>query len=338
MSSRRLDVAVIGCGDIAVSQHLPALERDRRFRVVAVTDTVRERAVQAASRFAVGQAVDDVEQALALEPDAVVVATPPHVTPAIAGQALASGAHVLCEKPVAVSLDEADRLVELVEATGLVLQVGFKNRFSPLVQGLRRLVRDGRLGEPLLIRIGAFDEAYRPADELHTERIHSFLTEGPPVVHDGAHWVDLLNWLLGPPVAVSATAHRSQASFPAPNYHCAAIEYGDGSLAKLEVGWWFPHLLAGEVHVYGPGGVAELSRPGGYLRFRDGPGVEEERCDEDWQTVCFRGQLDAFHDAILGGEQRGADAAAGRDALALTLAIVEAAERRERVRYGVPVR
>ena len=336
--SSPLDVALIGCGDIAVSQHLPALERDERFRMVAVADSVRERAAQAASCFSVGRVVDDVEQALALQPDAVVVATPPHVTPRIAEQALAAGAHVLCEKPIAVSLAEADGLVEQVEATSLVFQVGFKNRFSPLVQRLHRLVTDGRLGEPLLIRIGSFDEAYMPSDELHTDRIQSFLEEGPPVVHDGAHAADMLNWLLGPPSSVSATAHRSRPSFPAPNYHCAAIEYEDGSLAKLEVGWWFPHMLAGEVHVYGPDGVADLNRTEGYLRFYDGRSVEEERCEEDWQTVCFRGQLDAFHHAIEGGQQRGAGAEAGRDALALTLAVVEAAEHREPVLYDVPVR
>jgi predicted dehydrogenase len=332
-----IDVALIGCGDIAVSQHLPALERDPRFRVVAATDADRGRAEDAASRFSIDRVVDDVDAALALGPTAVVIATPPHVTPGIARQALAAGAHVLCEKPLAVTLADADLLVAQVQATSLVLQVGFKNRFSPLVLALRRLIDDGRLGEPLLFRIAAFDETYGPADELHTARIRGFLAKGAPVIHEGGHWADLLNWLLGPPVAVSATSHRSQPSFPAPNYHCAAIEYADGSLAKLEVGWWFPHILAGEVQVYGPGGTVELSRPGGYLRFWDGETVAEVRCDEDWQTVCFRGQLDAFHDAINGGEQLGADAAAGRDALALTCVVVEAAERHERVRYEVPV-
>jgi predicted dehydrogenase len=333
-----MKVVVIGCGDIAVSQHLPALARDARFEVVAVTDTVRERAERAAAQFSVPRVADDVEQALALGPDAVVIATPPHVSPLVAGQALAAGAHVLSEKPLAVTLEAADELVEQVAATDRIFQVGFKNRFSPLTQGLRRLVAEGRLGEPLLLRIGSFGEAYQPDDELHTGRIRGFLEQGSPIVHDGAHSADLLNWLLGQPTAVSATSHRSRPSFPAPNYHCAAIEYADGSLAKLEVGWWFPHMLAGELQVYGPGGVAELSRPAGYLRFYDGREMVEEQNDEDWQTVCFRGQLDAFHEAIEGGPQRGADVEAGRDALRLTLAVVEAAERREPVRYEAQVR
>jgi hypothetical protein len=67
------------------------------------------------------------------------------------------------------------------------------------------------------------------------------------------------------------------------------------------------------------------------LVIHDGRHAEEIHSDEDWQTACFRGQYDAFAEAIETGVLRGADAAAGRDALGLTLAVVEAAER------GVPV-
>lgn len=322
---------MIGCGDIAVSQHLPALALDDRFEVVAVADPERDRAAEAATRFSVGRVLTDAAEAIALAPDVAVIATPPHVTPELAGAALEAGAHVLCEKPVAVSLEAADRLVERAATSGRVLQVGFKNRFSPLVEALRNLVAGDRLGRPLAVRIGTFDETYRPDDALHTERIRGFLEHGSPVVHDGAHAADLLGWLLGPPVRVTASALRSDPRFPAPNYHAATIEYEDGSLAKLEVGWWFPRLWDGELQVYGSGGAADLSRPHGLLRFDDGDREQRVRCDEDWQTICFRRQLDAFADAIAGGEQRGADAAAGRDALALTLAVVEAAETRQPV-------
>lgn len=333
-----LATVVIGCGDIAVSQHLPALARDPRFAVVAVADPERERAAAAATRFSIERVLASADDALALLPDVAIVATPPHVTPKLAGVALEAGAHVLCEKPLAVSLAAADRLVERAAASGRVLQVGFKNRFSPLVEALRELVVGGRLGRPIVVRIGSFDETYRPNDTLHTKRIRGFLEHGPPVVHDGAHAADLLGWLLGPPDRVTASALRSDPAFPAPNYHAAAIEYADGSLAKLEVGWWFPHLWDGELQVYGPGGAADLSRPHGLLRFHDGEREEHVRCDEDWQTICFRRQLDAFAEAIDTGVQRGADAAAGRDALALTLAVAEAAEMGRPVEFGARAR
>jgi predicted dehydrogenase len=326
VSSAELKAVVIGCGDIAVSQHLPALANDPRFRTIAVADPELERARSAAEAFSVERVEADADDALSLEPDVAVIATPPHITPLLAGRALDAGIHVLCEKPVAVSRDAADALVEQAAASGRILQVGFKNRFSPLVRELRARVVDGRLGSPLVVRIGSFDEAYDAADELHTERIRGFLEHGPPVVHEGSHAADLLGWMLGPPRRVTASAVRSRREFPAPNYHAATIEYPDSSVAKLEVGWWFPHLWSGELHVLGPDGVADLSRPHGYLRFHDGKQEDEIRFDDDWQTVCFRGQLDAFADAVATGTQRGAGAAAGRAALDLTLAIVEAAE------------
>ena len=329
---------MIGCGDLAFSQHLPALARDPRFTVVAVADPDETRAVHTATAFSIDRAFSDARAALDLEPDAAVVATPPHVTPELAALALDAGVHVLCEKPVAVSLPAADDLVERAAASGRVLQVGFKNRFSPLVEALRGLVVEGRLGDPLVVRIGSFDEAYRPHDTLHFERIRGFLHHGPPVVHDGAHAADLLCWLLGPAAHVAASALRSDPSFPASNYHAATIDYPSGSVARLEVGWWFPHLWESEVQIYGSGGAADLSRPRGLLRFHDGEREEHVRCDEDWQTICFRRQLAAFADAIETGVQRGADAAAGRDALELTLAIADAAETGRRIELGAAAR
>jgi predicted dehydrogenase len=326
VSDSPLKVVVIGCGDIAVSQHLPALANDSRFEVIALADPEIGRAESAAKTFSIKRVLADADAALALKPDAAVIATPPHVTPDVSGRALDAGIHVLCEKPVAVTLEAADELVERAAAAGRILQVGFKNRFAPLTQELRARVTEGRLGGPLIVRIAAFDEAYDPTDALHTERIQLFLEHGPPVVHEGAHAADLLGWMLGPPVRVTASSVRSRREFPSPNYHAAAIEYEDGSVAKLEVGWWVPHLWPGEVHVLGPAGSADLSRPEGYLRFHNGESLEEIRFDDDWQTVCFREQLGAFAEAIETGVQRGADAAAGRDALDLTLAIVEAAE------------
>ncbi len=332
MSTRPLEVVVIGCGDIAVLQHLPALANDARFHVVAVADPAIDRAQNAARMFSVEHVLTDSDAALELRPDAAVVATPPHVTPEIALRALDAGIHVLCEKPVAVTLNAAEKLALRAASSGPILQVGFKNRFSPLTREVQARVAEGRLGTPLIVRIGAFDEAYDPNDTEHTDRIRGFLEHGPPVVHEGAHAADLLGWLLGPPVRVTAAAVRSRPEFPAPNYHAAAIEYEDGSVAKLEVGWWVPHPWPGELHVLGPLGSADLSRPEGYLRFHDGVQQEEIRFDGDWQTVCFRGQLDAFAEAIETGVQQGADAAAGRAALALTLAVVEAAETGEPVR------
>lgn len=320
-------VGLIGCGDIGTMQHLPALAREDRVAVVAVADADRRLAERAAQDFAVPTVLDDAGTLIASGVDAVVLATPPQVTCRLAVQALEAGLHVLCEKPIATTITDADAVVEAVDRTGNVLQVGFKNRFSPLVQPLAAWVRDGRLGWPLVVRVASFDERYDPSDTVHTNRIRGFMEHGPPVVHEGSHSVDLVHWMVGLPATVTATSAQSDPSFPAPNYHAAAIEVPDRALLKLEVGWWWPAILPGEFHLYGPGGAADLSRPGGYVEFRDANHVDRVDSAEDWQTACFRGQLEGFLSAIDGAPQVGATAAEAREVLRTTLAVVAAAER-----------
>lgn len=335
---KRFRVAVLGCGDIAVAQHLPALVSHPRFEVAVVADPIVDRAEKAGRVFAVPRVVGNASDALAADVDVAVIATPPHITPGLAITALERGLHVLCEKPLGTELAEADAVVAAALRPGApLLQVGFKNRFAPLVMTLHERVKMQWFGQPLLVRISSFDEHYAPTDHLHTERIRGFLRTGPPVVHEGAHATDLLGWLLGPPTEIQGVAFQSDPDFPAPNYHCAEFRWRNGSLAKLEVGWWFPHLWPGELQVYGPRGVADLSRPEGRLRLHDGQHEEVFTMGRDWQRVCFRGQLDAFARSIDAGRvdpNEAADALAGRQALQMSLGAVEAARSGHTLRNG----
>jgi myo-inositol 2-dehydrogenase / D-chiro-inositol 1-dehydrogenase len=327
------DTVVIGCGELGVDHHLPALARHDGFRVVAVADPEGGRAEDAAGRFGVREWSLDPAEVIASKPAVAVLATQPDVTPDLAVQALEAGVNVLTDGPPAVTADAAERVLRAADRSNALLQAGLRERFSPLVRMLREWVRAGRLGGPLVVRISRFGQPYAPADRDGMERIRRLIELGPPVVHDGAHAADLLCWLLGRATWVSAGAHRNRPGFPTPNYHSATIGYRDGSLAKLEVGWWFPHLWPGELELYGPDGAAELSRTEGRLRFHDGSHEVVVRMEGDWDAICCDGQLDAFADAIRdGADKRGPDATASRDALELCLAIVAAAESGEAVR------
>jgi predicted dehydrogenase len=324
-------VGLVGCGDIGMSQHLPALARDPRVRIEAVADVSQDRATRAAHAFGVPHAFTDAARVMGMGLDAVVLATPPQVTCRLAIDALHSGLDVLCEKPIATTLKDADAVVQAVSQTGRVLQVGFKNRFSPLVRRMKAWIDEARPGSPLVVRIGVFDEAYDPSDETSTRRIRGFMEHGPPIVHEGSHPLDLMNWIFGRPTTVTAVAVQSDPSFPAPNYHLATAHYGGRTTLKLEVGWWWPSIIKGEFHMFGPHGSIDLSREGGYVTFHDGEHEDRHSDDEDWMEVCFRGQLDGFIRACQGEPQVGATAKEARDVLEVTLAIVEAAERSEPV-------
>jgi predicted dehydrogenase len=322
-----LRVAIIGAGDIATAQHLPAIT-GAGDEVVVIADPVLERAEEAAARFGIPRAVVHAEDAFEVGADAAVIATPPSVAPALILQALDAGLDVLSEKPMAVSVEAAHAVRRASELSDRVVQVGYKNRFHPLMRRLQGLVRDGAFGTPLLIRMSVFDELWQPRDDLHTSRIRGFLDAGPAFVHNGVHLTDFMSWTLGSPTWVVGAGHRIREEARTGSYHAAIYRFPDGSIGRLEVGWWYPEVFESELQVYGPLGVADLSRLRGRLTLALGTGtaeIVEER--EDWQTVCFRGQWASFRAAVL--ERRPAEPSVvdACEALGLALAVAASDER-----------
>jgi predicted dehydrogenase len=165
-------LGVIGCGDIATTQHLPALVAAPRVRLAAVCDADEGRARAAAQRFGAPRHATDYRAVLD-DPlvDAVVVATPPWVTPRLTMEALRAGKDVLCEKPMATSLPVAREVAAVERETGGLVQVGFTYRHGPLMEALRGWIAAGRLGRPLALRVGIFDELYDP--QGHPEQLRA---------------------------------------------------------------------------------------------------------------------------------------------------------------------
>lgn len=142
-----LRVAVIGCGQIA-SIHLSHLLRLKLSRVVAVCDLAREQAVKMARSFNIPKVYGDLGEMLSLErPDVVHVLTPPASHAALTVQCLKAGAHVLVEKPMALSVEEADRMIAAAHEAGKMLSVDHNRLFSPPALEARRCLEAGELGE-----------------------------------------------------------------------------------------------------------------------------------------------------------------------------------------------
>ena len=142
-------VAVIGTGFISVDKHLPAWRRLRpSARVVALCDLDRDSAERAARRFDVPSAYDDVRDMLEREkPDFVDICTPPRTHADIAAMALEAGAHVLIEKPMAMSVEECDRIIEAETESGKRVGVVHSELFYPPLVEARKRVQRGDIGE-----------------------------------------------------------------------------------------------------------------------------------------------------------------------------------------------
>jgi predicted dehydrogenase len=150
-----LRVALVGCGDVAMRRYVPTLAAlAPRVEVVSCCDARLERAEQAAaslrSEAVAIRASDRLDDLLAEPPDAVFNLTPAPEHAAVSEAVLAAGAHVYSEKPLAGSLPEADRLIELARSRHRLLMCAPAVAVAPLVRWLRTLVDAGRLGSPTL--------------------------------------------------------------------------------------------------------------------------------------------------------------------------------------------
>jgi predicted dehydrogenase len=191
-----LRVALVGTGSVA-NLHARAVAAHPRADLVAVTDQSRAAADDFAERHAVPAVYDDLDGLLAAEkPDVVLICTPPaaHLDQTLAS--VAAGAHVVVEKPPAPSLDELDRMLAAADAADRRLAVVFQQRTGTAAAHVRRLLRGGALGRPLL----AVCETlwFRDATYFAVPWRGKWETEGGgTTLGHGIHQLDLLAYLLG---------------------------------------------------------------------------------------------------------------------------------------------
>ncbi|MFD4192539.1 Gfo/Idh/MocA family protein [Amycolatopsis thermoflava] len=213
---------VVGCGNVA-GNHAAAYRDLPGVELVACSDVDPSRAAAFAARY--GAAAATPEELFDLGLDVVSVCTPHPTHEAVVTQAAAHGVHVLCEKPIAIDLGAAARMVAACEAAGVILGVLFQRRFWPAAQRIRAAIDDGTLGEPILGHASVLlhrDTSYYTADAWRG----TWATDGGGVLMTQAvHNIDLLQWFLGEAVEVSA-AHATVK-------HGAAIEVEDTAVATL---------------------------------------------------------------------------------------------------------
>jgi predicted dehydrogenase len=187
-----LRVALIGCGLIGAKRAAALAPGDE---LVGCHDID----ARAARRLAVrhrARICASVPQLLALEPDVVVVATVHDRLAGFAEQALRAGAHVLVEKPAAISTAQIERLIELQCASARLVKVGFNHRFHPGIARAAREVHSGAHGELMHLR-ARYGHGGRPGYEREW-RTAPARSGGGELVDQGMHLLDLTHWLAGP--------------------------------------------------------------------------------------------------------------------------------------------
>ncbi|HWP60204.1 MAG TPA: Gfo/Idh/MocA family oxidoreductase [Candidatus Acidoferrales bacterium] len=228
--ARTLNIGIVGIG-VGASEILPAMESMPQLKLVAGADVNRRVLETFQARY--GAKIYDSIEKLCADPDveAVWISTPnkfhaPHTI--IAAN---HGKHVVVEKPMAISLQEAESMIEAAEKNRIKLICGHTQSYGPHIRTMRRIVRSGELGKLCAMHVWAYtDWMLRPrtAEELD-------LAQGGGVPYrQGPHQIDSLRLLGGGMVrSVRGTTGQWFPGRPIPGYYCAYMEFEDGTPATL---------------------------------------------------------------------------------------------------------
>lgn len=192
----KLGIAIVGTGMIGAVHRRAALLAGAVVRGVAASSPQRAREV--AQSWDLPRAYRDIEEAVA-DPQVQVVhvCTPNHLHRSMAQAALEAGKHVICEKPLATTLEDAQALASLAASTGLVATVPFVYRYHPVVREARARIAQGELG-PLRLIHGSYLQDWLLDPASNNWRVDPALGGASRVFADiGSHWCDLVEWVGG---------------------------------------------------------------------------------------------------------------------------------------------
>lgn len=202
--STPLRIALIGCGAITEQYYAPALQEGGRhtpLHVAALFDPAQQRLEAVQPAFPGATPVREFQNLLAIQPDLAIVASPPGFHASQTMALLAAGMHVLCEKPLACTLAEANQMVAAAQTADRLLAVGLFRRFFPALQTIKALVAGGALGAPTSFHFaegGAFN--WPAASASFFQKQHS---QGGVLLDLGVHLLDLSCWWFGAPASIT---------------------------------------------------------------------------------------------------------------------------------------
>ena len=337
-----IKIALIGTGYIGMLHARIIRDHIDNGTVVAATDAVPEKGKAFTEELGV-PFYTDIEKLLdAAQVDVVAICTPTESHAEYLEVAVERGKHIFCEKPLAQSLKEADRMIESVHSAGVKAMSGHVLRFWPVYVKAREIIESGELGKPL----HGYCERLMALPDWQEKKWHIRQKDGRAAAFDAQiHDLDYLTWIFGTPLKVQSHG-LYDATHGGWMHINSRVDYEGGQVGHVQAGWGFPaeYPFTMTIRVLCEGGTVEWNFKAGKLLetreveaplmvYRDRDSYRVEGID---QSDPFLLQWRYFLDCIEGGREIGrATLEEGRTALSLALASIESArEGREIVLQG----
>ena len=266
----KVRLALIGCGGIS-REHVDAYKSSPDAELLWCVDINEEAAKEKAERAGGGCKWHTDYLAVLDDVDAVDICTPPHAHAHIAVEAARRGKHVLTEKVMARTLPEARWMIEEAEKAGIVFMVAFVLRYWPEFEAMHEACAEGRIGEPLQAYIQTQMNITKhwmnsPKGMQEWRRDPYKFPMGAFLSH-GCHYVDLLQWCVGPIAETANFSHAKTLADLIPggdDTNCAVFRHENGAVSTYLESWALPFGTGGmRFEIYGTEGSLQLARPGG---------------------------------------------------------------------------
>ncbi len=273
------------------------------------------------------------------------------------------GKKILCEKPLATTIEDCDRIENVLRETGAYYMQGFPKRFDPINDEIRRIVESGDLGTISLIRIRhGHPVAVTNPRFADTWFVQPDAGGGGALLDEGVHGADFIRWLFGEPERVTCVMSDTAQKLGVEDVATAIYQYSSGMMAEITSAW---HFLGAEnsIEIFGTNGAIVVSgvdlgsrdlTETGFLKYFILPDVVETGgdplgpMDRQWTIsdtvpqfkrdteIFHRNVADAFIDALINGKEPPITIVDGRRAVEMILAAYKAAAsgKTEFVTYG----
>ncbi len=343
---RPIRIVLVGCGRIS-ERHINAITSNPKLELVAVCDEVLGRAQAAGEKADVPFFTSYDKMLDAIPTNVVAICTPSGLHAQHGVMAAERGLHVICEKPMATRLEDADALVKACDTAGVQLFVVKQNRLNPSIQLLKRSLDAGRFGRIYLanttVRWNRPQSYYDMAPWRGTWEF-----DGGAFMNQASHYVDMIQWLVGQVKSVTARTATLARRIESEDTGVAILRFRNGALGTIEVTMLaYPRNMEGSITVIGERGTVKV---GGtalnrieHWEFAEYDDIDREaellRAAPNPLSVYGSGHRPYYDNvvAVLRGEAAAdTDGREGRKSLELILAIYESA--RSESEIALPLR
>ncbi len=250
---------ILGCGDVAEYKGGPPLYTVADSELIAVMRRDRAKAEAFAEKHGAKRVYTDIDALLADdELNAIYIATPPSLHCEQTCRVAAAGKHVLCEKPMAMTVDECQQMIDACADAGVTLMLAYYRNFYPNIVKMKRLMDEGTIGDVVLAQVnhtGFFDPSRH---DLRNWRVDPKISGGGVLMDLGSHRISLLQYLMGTIATVQGFAEPVHLDIPVDDSAVFTLRFENGAHAVANINWNIGVSLD-EVAVYGTEGVLRCS-------------------------------------------------------------------------------